>query len=371
MRILMISGAEVPHTMKWAAGLSDAGIEVGVYTLSDYDHEFYKNHHVTVFQDDRGDDIYHQNCGSIKKLGYFRYIKNLKDIIKTFKPDILHAHYASGNGFLGALAGFHPYIISVWGSDVYEFPQQSFLHRIVLKYNLHKADVILSTSYVMAKETAKYTNKEIQVIPFGIDMNAFRPMKLQDRGLFSDNDIVIGTIKTLEKKYGVEYLIRAFSILKNRHPNLPLKLLIVGDGGLRNNLENLVNKLSISADVVFTGRVPWQKVPIYDNLLDIYVALSESESFGVAIIEAGACGKPVVVSNAGGLPEVVENGVTGYVVPKKDPESAADAIEKLVVDKSLREKMGEAGRERVMKLYKWENNLQQMINIYKNLNRIS
>lgn len=364
MRILMISGAEVPHTMKWAAGLSDIGVEVGVYTLGQYDKSFYDKHNIKVFQDDRGDDIYHQKCGGLKKIGYLRYVSNLKNVIKDFKPDILHAHYASGNGLLGALSGFHPYIISVWGSDVYEFPQKSFFHKSVLRYNLSKADKILSTSHVMAKETSKYTGKEIEVIPFGIDLNVFKPMPRKTQKYFQQDDIVIGTIKTLEKKYGVEYLIRAFSIVRKRHSELPLKLLIVGDGTLRGQLEKLVKELNMDEDVVFTGRIPWQDVPIYDNMLDIYVALSESESFGVAIIEASACEKPVVVSDAGGLPEVVDDHVTGLIVPKKDSIAAAEAIEKLVLDINLRCKMGKDGRMRVEKLYDWKYNLKEMINAY-------
>ena len=86
----------------------------------------------------------------------------------------------------------------------------------------------------------------------------------------------------------------------------------------------------------------------------MYVALSRSESFGVAVIEASACGLPVVVSNVGGLPEVVEQGVTGFIVPPEDPAAAADALEQLLASKELRERMGSAGRDRVERLYAWE-----------------
>jgi glycosyltransferase involved in cell wall biosynthesis len=99
-------------------------------------------------------------------------------------------------------------------------------------------------------------------------------------------------------------------------------------------------------------------------MIDISVIVSNQESFGVSVIEAGACENPVVVSNVGGLPEVVEDGVTGIIVPAKNPIATADAIEKLILDKSLRESMGKAGRKRVEALYKWENNVEQMMEIY-------
>jgi glycosyltransferase involved in cell wall biosynthesis len=101
-------------------------------------------------------------------------------------------------------------------------------------------------------------------------------------------------------------------------------------------------------------------------MLDISVSVSitDSESFGVAVIEASACEKPVIVANVGGLPEVVEDEVTGFVVPPQDAEATASALEKLVLNKSLRQEMGNAGRQRVQRLYDWKNNVQQMLSIY-------
>src|SRR4030042_230985 len=76
-------------------------------------------------------------------------------------------------GFIGALSGFHPFIISVWGSDVYDFPYRSIFHKILLKHNLSKADIILSTSHAMADQVRKFTHKNILVTPFGIDLKRF------------------------------------------------------------------------------------------------------------------------------------------------------------------------------------------------------
>jgi glycosyltransferase involved in cell wall biosynthesis len=99
-------------------------------------------------------------------------------------------------------------------------------------------------------------------------------------------------------------------------------------------------------------------------MIDISVFTSTSDSFGVAAVEASSCGNPVVASNVGGLPEVVEHGVTGFIVPPRDPHKTADAIEKLVLDGSLRACMGSAGRQRVKKLFNWDDNVSQMMEIY-------
>ena len=114
----------------------------------------------------------------IQKLSYFRTISQAKALIKEVNPDIVHAHYASSYGTICSFACKRPYYLSVWGSDVYEFPQKSFLHKAILKRSLDKATWIMSTSRAMAVETHKYTSKEIAITPFGVDMSLFNPCLL-------------------------------------------------------------------------------------------------------------------------------------------------------------------------------------------------
>ncbi|HCT6425808.1 TPA: glycosyltransferase family 4 protein, partial [Citrobacter freundii] len=143
-----------------------------------------------------------------------------------------------------------------------------------------------------------------------------------------------------------------------------LELRLVGGGEQTAELIALSEKLGIADHVNFIGQVPHTSVPQELACLDIYVALSRSESFGVAIIEAGAAGRPVVVSDAGGLPEVTIDGVTGLVVPREDPSAAAAALEKLVLDCNLRKEMGYAGKIHVAKNYSWSACIKTMLEVY-------
>jgi len=363
MKLLLLSDPNAVHTIKWAKSLAQNGIEILIFGLGNLDVKDYEG--VSNIQIITLNQNITRNEGSLFKLKYLKALPLLKKIIKDFKPDIIHAHYASSYGLIGALSGYHPFILSVWGSDVFSFPLKSPFHKMLLKYNLKRADKILSTSYVMAKETKKYTTKDIEVTPFGIDLEQFKPMEVEN--LFDKNDIVIGTVKTLEEKYGIEYLIRAFKIVCDKYPELALKLLIVGGGSLENKLKKLAKELKIDDKTVFTGKVPFKDVPKYQNMLSLSVFVSDSESFGVAVIEASACEKPVIVSNVGGLPEVVEDGITGIIVPSRNPQKTAEAIEKLILNESLRKQMGKNGRERVKKLYNWDDNVKQMIKIYNDL----
>ncbi|MDN5130869.1 glycosyltransferase [Aliarcobacter butzleri] len=363
MKIFLLSDPNSPHTIKWAKSLAQNNIDIIIFGLGNFivkDYDDISNITVKTLN-----EKVTKEEGSFSKLRYLKAITIIKKIIKEFRPDILHAHYASSYGTLGALSDFNPFILSVWGSDVFSFPLKSPIHKMILKYNLKKADKILSTSHVMAKETNLYTNKNVEVTPFGVDIQQFHPMEVES--LFDKDDIVIGTVKSLEDKYGIEYLIRAFKIVSDKYSNLPLKLLIVGGGNLEYNLKNLVKELNIEKKSIFTGKVMFDDTPKYHNMLSIFIAVSNSESFGVSVIEASSCAKPVIVSNIGGLPEVVENNITGFIVPPRDPSKTAEAIEKFVLDKNLQQQMGQNGREMVKRLYTWNDNVNRMIEIYKEL----
>jgi len=307
---------------------------------------------------------------------YYKAIWRIRQIITVFKPDIVHAHYATSYGLLGALSKFHPFILSMWGSDIFRFPRKSFLHKAILKHNFKKADKLLSTSKTMAVEANKYTNKGICITPFGVDTAMFKPMletkeKLSNKVKlkYNNEDIVIGTIKAMEEKYGIAHLIKAFSIIRKEHPGKPVKLLIVGDGSQLEKLKLLVKKLDIKDITQFTGFIKNEAVPIYHNLIDVpvYPSTDDSESFGVSALEASACGKAVVASNVGGLSESEENGVTAILVPPYDVEQLAEAIEKLILETELRKNYGNNGRKRVQELYEWDMCVKQMMDIYEDI----
>jgi glycosyltransferase involved in cell wall biosynthesis len=364
MKLFLLSDIGSIHTKRWVSALSQKGIEIFLFGLSSKGVEYYAQFpNVTVAQTSYANNIKNiTEDGIFEKLHYLKAIKLLKQCIADFQPDILHAHYASSYGLLGALIGFHPYIISVWGSDVYDFPNVSFLHKQVLKYSLSKADKILSTSHIMAKETQKYTKKTIAITPFGVDMDLFKKQYIQK----DDSVFVVGNVKKLAPKYGIDVLINAFKLLMDNNPNRKLRLEIVGDGPDRDKLQQLAKELGISQHVDFRGKIENHLLPSVYNSVSVFVSVSvfNSESFGVVAVEAMSCECPVVVSDADGFTEVVVDGETGFIVPKRDAEATVAAIQKFIDDDTLRDKMGKEGRERVEKLYNWENNVNIMVNIY-------
>jgi len=368
MRLFLLSDPLSSHTIKWVNALLERDIEIFLFGFSKIQLSNYRNREKLHFYSMAvGEDFLSKPDGNLSKIVYLKSLIKLKKLIKEFSPHILHAHYASSYGLIGALTNFHPFIISVWGSDIYNFPKKSNIHRAIIRFNLSRSDKILSTSTVMKEETKKYTPKEILITPFGVDTRKFYFKK--ENSFFNSNDIVIGTIKTLENKYGIEHLINAFKLVKEKFSNKPLKLLIVGQGSQLDFLKNLVKKLRLENETIFTGYINHDEVHIYHNMMDIFVSVSveDSESFGVSVLEASACGKPVVVSNVGGFLEIVEHEKTGFIVQKENPEAIADAISRLIEDEQLRKVMGTNGRQKVIKEYDWEDSVRKMISIYNSL----
>ncbi len=358
MKIAFLAGRNAVHTVRWVNALVERGNEVHLITL-----------HPAGDEVDARVALHLLPFGG--RIGYFLNASRVRRILQDIEPDLLNVHYASGYGTLGRLCGFHPAVLSVWGSDVYDFPEKSFLHRGQVVRNLRSSDHICSTSKVMAERTRSLLLEEcrISVTPFGVETDLFAPRKVEDAA----DCITVGTVKKLGSKYGIDILIRAFALLtgkgSKRDPDLAhrLRLLIVGEGPERTALEKLTQDLGIASQCEFAGSVPHREVPSLLNRLNVYVAVSrlDSESFGVAVLEASACGLPVVVSDVGGLPEVVIEGETGLVVERENPEATASALEELVFDDEMRKKMGEAGRNHVIRNYEWTACVRRMERVYE------
>lgn len=367
MRLVLLSDPSSAHIMKWANGIHSRGAKVLVLGLSEVDNSQY-NDGIDLELFKIPDKIKLQNDGNLLKSAYLLSLPFVKKMIKKYNCNILHAQSASSYGLLGALSNFHPYVISVWGNDVYIFPHKNKVFKNILMYSLRKADMITSSSKTMANYSKRFTDKEIFVTPGGIVLDKFKPLK-RETHLVKENDIVIGTVKMMEKKYGSEDILDAFNILKKKHSGLPLKLLMVGRGSMIEYLKSKAKNYNIEDSVIFTGSVPFSEIEKYHNMLDIFLAPStnDSESFGVGVLEASACGKAVIVSNVGGLSEVVIEGKTGFVVRPNSPEILAAKIETLILDKNLLSTMGKNGRKFVEEVYDYNKILDYIIELYSSL----
>jgi L-malate glycosyltransferase len=356
LKVLMLGPANVIHTQRWAEGLSQRGV------------------HIVLASQHRPGAWKPPAAVKLAMLphpgapGYFLNVPAVKALIAREQPDLLHTHYASGYGTTAALSNFEPSLLSVWGSDVFDFPKEGALKGWWLRRNLRRASVVASTSEVMAQQVRKLVPDigPVPVTPFGVDTDLFTPFAPSAQEQHANTPVTIGTVKTLAAKYGIDLLLRAFAALPISQNN---RLLIVGDGPQRGELESLAASLGLGERVHFAGAVPHADVPHWLRKLDVYVAASrhDSESFGVAVLEASACGLPVVVSDAGGLPEVVLPDRTGLVVPRENVAALAGALQRLLEAPALRQQLGAEGRQHVLAHYGWAQSIDRMLQVYSDV----
>ncbi len=341
MKICFIAPANSIHIFKMCKWFATQGHTIDIIS---FEKDMHANPYATIHTIPVSVDP--ATASSWSKLQYLMHGNKLRKIVEQIDADINNVHYASSYGSAAALAGIGKYILSVWGSDIFSFPNHSFFHRKLLQFSLQHAECIFSTSNVMAKETQQYTDKPIFITPFGVDTNLFHPNNRSKRP-----DFVIGTVKTLTHEYGIGYLLQAASIIRKNNPEIPLRLRIAGAGKNETELKSMAKQLNVEDITTWLGYLPQEQVAYEWANFDIAVIVSDSESFGVTALEAQSCGTPLVVSDAPGLLETTRPEVSSLIVPRKDPDALSNALIKLYRNGSLREELGTAGRQYVCEKY--------------------
>lgn len=349
-KLALLANAASSHTQKWAINLARRGWEIKVFSflpgeIPEVD--------VVVIPKLLG--------GKADAILRSRWVKRQLD---AWKPDLVHAHYATSFGLLGALSGHHPYVISAWGSDIFSFPKSSILHQSLLKWILERADLLCSTSQIMAQEMSLYISKDkvLEIIPFGVDVERFAPRTDPK----PEKPVTFGVAKYFYAIYGLDLLLQAFARVAEHHPG-EVRLRLAGDGPEKENLKRLASELHIEEEIDWVGTLPNDQVADFYRSLEVVVIPSRQESFGVTAVEGAACGLPVIASRVGGLPEVVRDQETGLLIPGEDSEGLARAMERLFLSPEEREQYGEAGRTFVLERYDGQKNVTQMESVYRRL----
>ena len=348
MKICFVAEANSAHIEKWCGYFLGRGHEVHVISFTPGDIPGAVIHHLDLGLS--GEE------GDLSKLKYLTQGRRIRKLVEEIRPDVVNVHYATSYGAAVALSGLKGYVLSVWGSDVYDFPKKSFLHNSLLRYSLAHADCIMSTSRAMAKETRHYTDKKILITPFGVDTEFFTPKRRSRLPGFVDERFIIGTAKKLEPKYGIDDLLRAAAIIREKRPGIDLRLMIAGTGTHEEEYKKLSEELGLAERTAWRGFISREEVAKLWANLDVAVIPStlDSESFGVAAVEAEASGVPVVISDVPGLMEATRPGYTALVVRRQNPEQLADELIRLHDDPELRSRLGRNGRRYVQKRYEYE-----------------
>jgi glycosyltransferase involved in cell wall biosynthesis len=213
----------------------------------------------------------------------------------------------------------------------------------------------------MKQEARRYSAKEIEVVPFGVDLSVFFPAPHEH---MQKDAFTIGVAKMLEPVYGLDDLVDAFALVHRRNPGAFVRLQIGGTGEQERELRQRTERLEVQNVVDFLGWLDPAGVAALYRRCDLAVFPSRRESFCVSAVEAQACGVPVVATNVGGLPEATLPGKSSLIVQPRDVGALAMAIERLLKDPSLRSRMGVEGRRFVVEHYDIRENFGRLARIY-------
>jgi len=313
--------------------------------------------------------------------------RTLAGAVDAIKADVYEAHAVSGYGFLKALrerSAKKPFIQTVHGVLADEYVQSlqmgllSFRAKVanLVMWQLSKLEEESARNATLTVTISKYSRRKImqfygvdeakiRVVPNSVDTQIFKPSESCEkikRQIGMDSKLCVLFVGRLIPRKGLRYLVEAAKQIVQDFSQI--MFLIVGDGPLRNHLVSYLEKMNLTSNFVFLGDVSESALPALYSCADVFVLPSIQEGQGIALLEAQATAKPIVAFDVGGVREAVLDKETGLLV-KPDSRELAEAIMKLLVSWSLREKLGCRGREFVVDNFSWDICAQKMLHVYR------
>lgn len=292
-------------------------------------------------------------------------VRRLSGFIKEGRYDLVHTHNPSPH-FYGSLAGLVAGVPVVHTKHGRNYPDQ--LKKVALNrmasFFSRRVVAVSSDAAEVCRRVEKISKRKVVTILNGVDLQRYAPGSSDKakHAMGLPEDIpVVGIVARLAAEKNHQLLLDAC-----RHLMVlgvaPFRLVLVGDGPLRSELERSVRALGLDPFVSFLGMR--QDIPELVKGFDIFALSSSTEGVSLTLLEAMACGVPVVATDVGGNPEVVEDGITGFVVPQ-DAEKMATRLLELLNDPELRSRMGRAGRNRVEAHFSLQQAAERYVALYQ------
>lgn len=300
----------------------------------------------------------------------FLFFNVIYSILKLRKMDVVHVQWPIPNGlgaiFLKKIYGI-PYINTIHGEEVHLSKRYHLLFALRWLVNNSSKTITNSTATRKFCLEAGLDGDKIEVIPFGVDTDFFRPLEVyKDENIFQ-----ILSVGYLIERKGFEYLIRAMPLVLEKYKQARLK--IVGSGPLESKLKELVYELDLGDEVEIVKNVSDEELLMIYNSSDLFVLPSivdsqgNTEGLGVVLLEAMACGLPVIGSDVGGIFDIITNNKTGILIEEKDVPGISESIKKLIEDEELRTILSKNGYYSVKHNFNWETLAKRYIEVFEDL----
>lgn len=295
----------------------------------------------------------------------------VRSLLARIKPDVLDAHFIIVNGYLAAFSGFHPLILTAWGSDILIAPEQNPIHGFLAKQSLKRADCVICVSSALKGEIVKlgsYPDK-VKITPIGVNTEMFSPQKRRAiPGLgIPDSAPVVISMRKLLPLYDVETLVKAIPLVLEEVPET--RFIIAGEGGQQGYLERLAASLNVIDNVRFVGQIPHEEIPQYLASANVYVSTSLSDGASISLLEAMSNSLAPVVTDIPANQPWVKDGENGFLFPARDHKMLAARITVLLKDDKAASKFGKISRNIVRERANHEKEMVRVEEIYREVIR--
>jgi glycosyltransferase involved in cell wall biosynthesis len=307
---------------------------------------------------------------TIDRLTDFAGMATLARVLRQYEIQVLHSHGFRASLFaspIGRLCGVPAVLETSHGREVW---RKGWIksHFLIDRFTARFVDYVISVSSATARylvEQKGLPANKLVVIRGAANLKPFDPSRPVPEGLkeslgFSEDDPVLLVLARLEPQKGHRVLLEAMRLILQQHPNA--RLVCVGDGALRPELEGFVAANGLAGSVRFVGRQT--DIGKWLALADLTVLPSLWEGLPLAVIESLAAGKPVVATAVDGTPEVVVDGKTGFTVPAGDPVRLAEAVNRTLSNPIRAREMAQAGREWVLREFAMQKMVQSTQQLY-------
>jgi glycosyltransferase involved in cell wall biosynthesis len=309
--------------------------------------------------------------GRTRVIGGLVAARSFRRVLKRLDPDVLHAHYLTGNGWLAWSSGFHPYVVSVWGDDILITARETWRARLHTRVALRGADLVTGNSeyLVQAAVAAGAKPERTHFIHFGVDTERFRPgpdpAELRAR-LGLEGRRVLLSPRTIAPLYHHETVVAALARLPQDVVALMTKYLV--DAAELAALERQAAELGVAERMIVVDTVASEEMPDLYRLADVVVSLAASDGGPITLIEALATGCPVVATDLPAVREWASELDPAALVPVADVEATARAIEHLLSrSPSERDELSRRGRAAVEERAGERANMERMELLYREL----
>lgn len=367
MRLCFLSDAKAEHTRRWTKYFALKGHTVKLITwnaelLPDYDPV-----RVEVVRKRRLRRALLSRALNLPSL-----LLSVRKAIREFRPHVVHAHSAEAYAWMAAMSGFHPYIVTPWGTDLLIEAKRSTWIRRLNRCALRGADLVTCDAIHMRRELIDLgvPSSRVRLVMFGTEVERFRPdperrSAQRRRHNLGDAPIVIST-RTLTPLHDIPTFARAMPLIVEKLPEV--RFIIAGDGSSRAEILQLVESLGMAGRIHFTGHLTEDEMAAWLDAADVYVSTSLTDA-GLAgsTAEAMATGLPVVITDNADNRDWVREGEMGFLIPNGDATALAARVVDLLRDDGLRQRFGHLNRKAIVDRNNYRTQMDLVERLYQTL----